>query len=75
MENKLMPTNAIFSCEICNFKCSKNSNYEIHCQTKKHIIRLNGNKMENAENIGTKKNATPIFKDNFSVIHIYNKMK
>ena len=42
--NKKMPKNAIFTCSICDFKCSKKSNYEKHVNTKKHIYRLNGNK-------------------------------
>jgi hypothetical protein len=25
-----------FVCELCNFKCSKKSNYDIHCSTRKH---------------------------------------
>ena len=38
--------NAVFECQICNFKCSKKSNYEIHNNTKRHLYRVNGNKME-----------------------------
>jgi hypothetical protein len=53
-EKMEMPKNADFYCEICDFICCKKSNYEIHCKTKKHINRVNGNEMENAE---IKKNA------------------
>jgi hypothetical protein len=49
MEVKIMPKNAEFSCDLCNFVCSKKSNYETHIQTKKHIDRLNGNKTGNEE--------------------------
>ena len=42
--------NAEYCCKLCNFVCCKKSNYEIHCQTKKH----NGNKKEKME---IKKNA------------------
>ena len=57
MEIKCVPKNAVFDCFICHFKCFKKSNFELHCKTKKHLHRLNGNeigKMEiikNAENI------------------------
>jgi hypothetical protein len=53
-EKMEMPKNADFYCEVCDFICCKKSNYEIHCKTKKHINRVNGNEMENAE---IKKNA------------------
>lgn len=32
-----------FCCEICNYKCNKNSDYEKHLVTKKHTIRINPN--------------------------------
>jgi len=32
-----------FCCDICNYKCSKNSDYEKHLKTQKHIIRTNPN--------------------------------
>ena len=54
MEIKFLPKNACFYCSLCDFKCSKKSNYDIHVNTKKHLYRLNGNGMENAE---TEKNA------------------
>ena len=52
--NKKMLKNAVFVCNICDFKCCKQSNYEIHLNTKKHMYRLNGNNMEKTE---TKKTA------------------
>jgi len=40
-----MPKNAIlFSCEKCDFSCSKKSNYDKHLMTRKHEIRTNSNK-------------------------------
>ena len=37
MDNEKMPKNAEkFYCEHCDFKCSKLSNYNIHCLTPKH---------------------------------------
>jgi len=56
LEIKKMPKNAAFVCNLCDFKCSKKSNYENHVNTKKHIYRHNGNHLEmsfpkkNAEN-------------------------
>jgi hypothetical protein len=44
-----MPKNADFTCVLCDFKCSKKSNYETHCMTKKHLYRVNGNFLETAE--------------------------
>ena len=46
LEINLMPKNAEFCCSDCNFTCSKQSNWINHIQTKKHIHRLSGNKME-----------------------------
>ena len=44
MTNEKMPKNAqIFSCEHCDFTCSKESNYNIHILTLKHKIRTNTN--------------------------------
>jgi len=34
----------IFICEICDFKCSKESNYKIHIETIKHKMVTEGNK-------------------------------
>jgi hypothetical protein len=56
LEIKKCQKNAVFECTLCNFKCSKKSNYEKHINTKKHIYRHNGNILEilfpkkNAEN-------------------------
>ena len=49
MELHLMPENAKFYCINCDFKCSKKSNWIVHISTKKHIHRVDGNQMENAE--------------------------
>ena len=44
---KKLPKNAaIFSCESCDFKCSKQSNYNNHLTTAKHKLRINGNNLE-----------------------------
>ena len=44
MDNKKMLKNAdIFGCEICNFKCSKKSNYNKHLLTTKHKMVTNDN--------------------------------
>lgn len=43
---KKMPKNAVFLCEKCDFVCCKQSNYETHLHTKKHLYRVAGNKME-----------------------------
>ena len=43
---------SIHVCEICNFKCSKRSNYVIHLTTAKHIRLTNTNaKMPNVPNV------------------------
>jgi hypothetical protein len=42
--NKKMPKNAeFFFCEICDFKCSKKSNWNKHISTQKHKILINPN--------------------------------
>lgn len=42
MDTSLMPKNAeLFNCKICNFNCSKQSNFSIHLLTSKHIKRYN----------------------------------
>ena len=52
-----MPENAVFfSCDICDFKCSKKSNYDTHLLTSKHQNRIKLNDLEqkmlkNAENL------------------------
>lgn len=54
-----MPKNAeIFTCEKCNFVCSKKSNYDKHIMTRKHNLKqLKHEKMP--------KNALPYFKCDF----------
>jgi hypothetical protein len=48
--NKKMPKNAIsYDCIICDFKCSKKSNYDTHLLTRKHKILTNPN-IFNAKN-------------------------
>ena len=32
-----------FNCEICNYKCSKESDYKKHLQTRKHTKLINVN--------------------------------
>ena len=54
MELHMMPKNAEFVCEICDFKCCKKSNWITHVNTIKHIYNHGGNQMETAE---VKKNA------------------
>ena len=50
MTTNLMPKNAEYIiCEICNFKCSKLSNYNTHILTRKHKILQNTTE-ENAKN-------------------------
>jgi hypothetical protein len=40
MDTIIMPKNAnIFICELCDFNCSKQSNFIIHSQTSKHLKR------------------------------------
>ena len=47
METKKMPKNAkFFHCIKCDFKCSKQSNYNKHCLTAKHKTETFGNPME-----------------------------
>ena len=38
--------NAGFECKNCNFKCCKQSNYNNHIHTKKHMHRVNGTELE-----------------------------
>ena len=46
MPNKKMPKNAeLFYCEKCDFKCSKQSNWNTHILTRKHKILTNPNKI------------------------------
>jgi hypothetical protein len=45
MVTNKMPKNAEnFHCELCDFKCSKKSNYDAHCLTAKHKMVTNGDK-------------------------------
>ena len=45
-----------FDCRLCNFKCQKKSNWEIHLKTKKHLVRSNVEKCRN--NVELKKSLT-----------------
>ena len=49
MELNKVLKNAEFYCEHCHFRCFKKSNYVIHTNTKKHMHRVAGNELENAE--------------------------
>lgn len=56
----------VFRCLVCDFKCTKQSNYEKHIATQKHKLSVsgnaldeNGNKMETLE---TRKNARRTYK-------------
>jgi hypothetical protein len=58
MTDKKMPKNAIcFVCDLCDFKCCKQSNYDKHLLTLKHqnvdkmLTNADGKNAENAENI------------------------
>ena len=54
-----MPENAdIFHCIVCDFKCSKQSNYDKHLLTAKHKNRTNLNNLEQI----MPNNANPLFK-------------
>jgi hypothetical protein len=58
MDNAKMPKNALkFICELCDFKCSKYSNYLCHLNTRKHTQSEQGNKMVTNDNAKMKKNA------------------
>jgi len=46
METFLAPKIAGFFCDLCDYKCSKHSEWVRHQQTIKHMSRLEGNKME-----------------------------
>ena len=49
-ETKKMPKNAEqYICMICNFKCSKKSNYDMHISTRKHIIATNETNMKRVD--------------------------
>jgi hypothetical protein len=51
METFLAPKIAVFICNLCDYKCSKNSDWSKHQKTIKHMSRVEGNKMETS---GTK---------------------
>ena len=58
MDNNKMPKNAKkYYCELCDFKCSKLSNYNIHIETYKHKNHENDNKMVKNDNVLSIKNA------------------
>ena len=58
MDNAKMPKNAKkFICDICDFTCSKYSNYLCHLKTKKHVQSANDNKMIIDDNDFMPKNA------------------
>ena len=57
LEIKKMPKNADFYCCLCDYKCSKKSNWIIHTNTKKHYHRINGNDLETLETKKCQKNA------------------
>ena len=60
MDNKKMPKNAEkFWCKLCDFKCSKLSNYTAHCLTPKHKKNENDNKNDKNDNKKMPKNALP----------------
>ena len=45
-ETKLMPKNAeVFNCKICDFECSKQSNYKCNLLTRKHNMKQNETKI------------------------------
>ena len=50
-ETKITPNYAKFCCELCDFKCFKNADWSRHVNTKKHMLRHNGNDLETAEKI------------------------
>jgi hypothetical protein len=57
LETNLAPKNAVNACILCDFNCSKKSEWNRHINTKKHIDRVNGNKLETLETNLTPKNA------------------
>jgi len=50
METFLAPKNAGFICNLCDYKCNKQSDWSRHQQTIKHTYRVDGNKMETSGN-------------------------
>ena len=57
LETNLTPKNAIYACNLCNFKCCKKSEWLRHNNTIKHNSRLNGNNLETLETNLAPKNA------------------
>ena len=45
-----MPKNAKFICELCDFKCCKRSNYDIHITTVKHLSNVEKDKNDKKDN-------------------------
>jgi hypothetical protein len=56
-ETFFTPKNANFYCILCDFKCCKQSDWNRHRKTKKHIHSHNGNDLEAPGNNFTPKNA------------------
>jgi hypothetical protein len=54
METNFTPKNAGFFCKNCDFKCFKQSDWERHVHTIKHLHRHEGNKMETLESYNNK---------------------
>jgi hypothetical protein len=48
-DQNLPPKNAVFVCNLCDFKCCKKSDWSRHSSTNKHISRLKGNVQEKME--------------------------
>jgi hypothetical protein len=55
--NNCVKKNAEFKCDLCDFKCSKKSEWNRHSKTIKHSYRHNGNVQETPGNNCTEKNA------------------
>jgi hypothetical protein len=55
--NNFTPKNAGFFCILCDFKCSKQSDWNRHIKTIKHVNRNNGNELKTPGNNLTQKNA------------------
>ena len=62
MDNEKMPKNAKnFHCKLCDFRCSKYSNFSSHLLTLKHQKRENGNKNGKNGNEKMPKNAAALY--------------
>jgi hypothetical protein len=46
LEINFAPKSAEFQCKLCDYKCCKKSDWLRHAKTKKHVYRVDGNKME-----------------------------